>query len=461
MQLRQQKVGYPVVIGLAVALASTFMGCGFHSQPGLSLNTPEGVEQVLNTAPTISLATSNISTVYEAAGRLRVQHGSGCARASRAVSTDGNSLGFRIHDMAAVPLDYGDAGTVFLNGWRLEYADDDHHVIGLGSAIYNVTEVRNGDQFELHRDAGGVLSDFDGDKPYEWCYYYTVVFWKRSSSAFDAVAFNHAGTFVQPTESDVGNNTAVRDLPGAWMNDPYGPRAVLPRGFGLTWVGSGDHNVLQAGFDLGTPVSTGDTLSWTAQTLLKDDDTRRDYHGAALVSVLSSRSVQQWRPAAVSSWSDSLNRWVPYLNNTRLTPMAPEGFGCVGGDPNTMRTQFSVDNVPFDYAVPVLHGWQLQYPCSDHNVKKIGAWLTEFSYVKAASAATGTLLYTIESTLADNAFFFGPNGGEASYNISILGLNALSASPPPVSPPPPPPSAPKDPPDRPPRCANPQNCEAF
>jgi hypothetical protein len=125
-----------------------------------------------------------------------------------------------------------------------------------------------------------------------------------------------------------------------------------------------------------------------------------------------------------------------------------------------MQTQFSVDNVPFDYAVPVLHSWQLQYPCSDHNVKKIGIWLSEFSYVKAPGAATGTLLYTIESTLADNALF-GANGGEASYNVSILGLNALSASPPPVSPPPPPPPAPKDPPDRPPRCANPQNCEAF
>ena len=56
--------------------------------------------------------------------------------------------------------------------------------------------------------------------------------------------------------------------------------------------------------------------------------------------------------------------------------------------------------------------------------------------MKAPGAATGTLLYTIESTLADNAFF-GANGGEASYNVSILGLNALSASPPPMPPPPP------------------------
>jgi hypothetical protein len=456
MQQHQQKVWYPVGIGLAVALASTFMGCGFRSPAG-GLNTPEGVEQVLNTAPYISPTTSSRSTVYEAAGRLRVQHGSGCAHASRALSGDGTSLGFRIHDMAAVPLDYGDAGTVILNGWKLQYADGDHHVTGLGSAIYNVTEVRNSDQFELHWDAGGVLSDENGDDAYEWCYYYTVVFWKRSSSAFDAVAFNHAGTFVQPTDSDVGNGTAVRDLPGAWT-DAYGPRAVVPRGFGLTWVDT-DHHVLQAGFDLGTPVSTGNTLTWTAQTLLKDDATLHAYHGAALVSVLSSRSVQQWQPATVSSWSDTLNRWLPYINNARLTPLAPEGFGCVGGDSNTMRTQFSVDNVPFDYAVSVLHSWQLQYPCGDHHVKKIGVWLSEFSYVKAPGTATGTLLYTIESNLADDAFF-GANGGEASYNVSILGLNALSASPPPMSPPPPPPPTPPTPP--PPSCKNPRapSCEA-
>src|SRR5262249_13721797 len=229
-----------------------------------------------------------------------------------------------IHDMATVPLDYYDAGTVFLNGWRLQYNDGDHNVLGLGSAIYNVTEGRNGDQFELHWDAGGVLSDELGQDAYEWCYWYTMVFWKRWSSSFDAVAFNQAGTFVHADNHDPGNDTAVRNLPGTFM-DAYGPRAVLPRGFGLT-ADDGDHNLLQAGFDLGVPVSSGNTLTWTAQTLFKDNDPRFNYYGAALVSVLSSRSVQMCRPATVSRWSDSLGSWQPYINTTPLTPHGSEGF---------------------------------------------------------------------------------------------------------------------------------------
>jgi hypothetical protein len=85
--------------------------------------------------------------------------------------------------------------------------------------------------------------------------------------------------------------------------------------------------------------------------------------------------------------------------------------------------------VPFDYAVPVLSGWQLEYSCSDHHVKKIGVWIKGFSYVKAPGAATGTLLYTIVSTLADDALF-GSHGGEAQHKVSVLGLNRSGVLPP-------------------------------
>jgi hypothetical protein len=302
VQQHQQISGYHVVIGLAVAMASTFMACGFHT-PGLS--TPEGIQSTLNTAPYTSLTSSDRWTVYETAGKLRVQHGYGCAQAPRAASEE--YVGCRIQDMAAVPLDYGDAGTVFLNGWNVQYTNDDHHVQGLGSAIYNIIPVTNGNQFELHWEAGGVLSDENGDDAYAWCYWYTLVFWKRSLDAFDAVALQQESaskTFVHPNGSDAGNDTAVRDLPGAYTDPGFGPRAVLPRGFGLTWPGT-DHHVLQAGFDLGAPVISGNEIAWTSQTLLKDNDTRRDYQGAELVSVLSGQSVQLWQPATVLVWQDT------------------------------------------------------------------------------------------------------------------------------------------------------------
>ena len=72
----------------------------------------------------------------------------------------------------------------------------------------------------------------------------------------------------------------------------------------------------------------------------------------------------------------------------------------------TQQVQFKVENVPFLYAIPVLTGWQLEYPCSDHHVETIGVWIKGFSYEKAPGAATGTLFYTIESILTDDAILW-------------------------------------------------------
>ena len=86
-------------------------------------------------------------------------------------------IAFRIQDAAAVPLAVADAGTIILNGWDVEYTNGDHHVAGLGSVIFNVTETHSKEQFTLDWEAGGVLSDKNGDDGYKWCYRYTLVFW--------------------------------------------------------------------------------------------------------------------------------------------------------------------------------------------------------------------------------------------------------------------------------------------
>ena len=77
--------------------------------------------------------------------------------------------------------------------------------------------------------------------------------------------------------------------------------------------------------------------------------------------------------------------------------------------------------MPFDYAVPVLTGWDLSYVCTDHHVKRMGAYLVDFAYVKGPAAATGTLNYTVFSTLRDDS----DNGHAARYKVNILGLNAM------------------------------------
>jgi hypothetical protein len=419
LQQRKQGWGTTVLTGLFVALAGTFMACSF---TGDDQFTPEEANAALNAPPLRSPSEGERWTVYEAPGTIRVQHGYSCFQPGFAATED--YVGIRLQDMAAVPLDVADTGTVFLNGWDVRYTDGDHHVQGLYSAIFNITSTRTATEFELHWEAAGALSDKNGDDGYRWCYYYTLVFWKRSHTTFEAVPFHYAFnplTFVNQTYSS--SETALLDLPGTFTDPGYGPRAVLPRGFGLAWFDT-DHHVLHAGFDLGPPAIAANTISWTAQTLLKDNSDVRKYYAAALVSVLSGKSAQMWQPNTVLRWSDSLARWLQQSNTDPLTPRHPEGVGCVGGEA-VNRDQFTIEGVPFDYAVPVLTGWDIGDACSDHHVKQIGVWLEGFEYVKDPNATTGTLLYTIASTYDDDALtsLFGSTGSEAHYRVSVLGLN--------------------------------------
>ena len=69
----------------------------------------------------------------------------------------------------------------------------------------------------------------------------------------------------------------------------------------------------------------------------------------------------------------------------------------------------------------MLTGWDLQYECEDHHVERIEVFLANFEYVEDPTAATGTLNYTIFSTLRDDS----DNGHIAKYKVSILGFNEL------------------------------------
>ena len=80
-----------------------------------------------------------------------------------------------------------------------------------------------------------------------------------------------------------------------------------------------------------------------------------------------------------------------------------------------------MERVPYEYAIPVLTGWDMQYGCTDHHVERIGVYLVEFEYVKDPNAPTGTLNYTIFSTLRDDS----DNGHDADYKVSVLGFNKL------------------------------------
>ncbi|NJD36506.1 MAG: hypothetical protein FIA96_17060 [Betaproteobacteria bacterium] len=418
-------------LSICVVLLGALMGgCGFTARAYSHCGEPDSPDYItctINASAIVPVGSDTRKIVYEAPGLIRVVHGTSCvSRPSAWISGDDNLLGFRVQQQESVPLTIADSGTVFLNGWDLRYHNDDHHLQGFGAAIANITEARdpNSGQFVLNWDAGGVLSDENGDDPYDMCYSYTVVFWNRSSIAFDAVALARSLPFRHPSGSDPGNDTALRELPG-FSDNAYGQGVVLPQGFAQLWTTDGDHHLLQSGFDLGTPTVVNNDLSWTSRTLLKDNDQRRDYMGAELVTVLSYESPKMLHPQTVMV--ESPNGWVPATNEVPLAPQDSSWF-CTGIGNPTGEAHYRIDNVPLEYAVPVLRGWELGYLCSDNHVRHMGASITDFHFERADNATSGTLFYTLSLPLSDDS----GNLDYARAVVDVFGMNALGAGPHPI-----------------------------
>lgn len=88
-----------------------------------------------------------------------------------------------------------------------------------------------------------------------------------------------------------------------------------------------------------------------------------------------------------------------------------------------MRPQdIVIENLPFEYAMPMLTGWELGYPCESHNVKEIGIGIDEWHYDKDPAAPTGTLRYKLSSILRDKD---GLPSYYRSHKVSILGLRPV------------------------------------
>jgi hypothetical protein len=370
-------------------------------------------------APIVAAASERRDIVYQVPRTIRVQHGQACVDASHAA--DSKDFAFRIQQSETIPFTYGDSATVFMNGWSLRYANGDHHVQGFGSAIVNIKETRVTEGLQLQWEAGGVLSDQNGDDPYQWCYSYTIVGWSRGSSGFDAVSGERGLPFLRA--ADPGNASAVHQIDGSARNI-YGSGVVLPQGFALMWDNSGDKHLLQAGFDLGKHYASGTSqMAWTSRTLFKDNATAADYYAAEIVSTMTYSSPQWFHPEEVLL--ETPQGLQPKSNNVALTPFNGESNCTAVGNSTPTIQNFRVD-VPYAYAVPVLAGWELGYVCSDHHVRQIGASITNFRFERRPDGLGGTLFYTLELPLNDDS----DNVSYARASVDVLGLKPMSALPP-------------------------------
>jgi hypothetical protein len=395
--------------------------------------------------PDAEAMSSNRSVILEDPGTIIAYHGSACAESKNSGTEDV----LKIEESLEIPPYAADA-TVFLNGWRMNYLSSDHHVAGLGTMISNIRLENK----TLKWQAAGVLSDDNFDDAYRWCYHYTVVAWNPSNLDLVVDHKDEDCDSRNPAEANffitdnTGTKTALSAFHSFIFNSNFASGktvAILPRGFGFKWSADcdTDHHLLQVGVNLDhseifvengkkykkgvqdltpvpipqpPPASTMNQVdsgfaSWDTYAIFKDNDARRDYGFGEMVSGLGGNDVGVIQP--------------PYS----ILPREDIGIfgGCLGAPPpaGVKTEQVVVDNVPFEYAIPMLTGWELYYPCDDEHVTDLGAWLDEIHYDKTPNTPAGTLKYTLSSILKDKNSDPIHN---YSHKVTILGFKPVASA---------------------------------
>ena len=394
--------------------------------------------------PDSKLVSSSQNVVLEDPGTIIAYHGVSCAESDKRGTEDL----LKIEESHEIPSYAADA-TVFLNGWRMNYLNSDHHVAGLGTMISNI---RLEDK-TLKWQAAGVLSDDNFDDGYRWCYYYTVVAWNPSNINLivdhkdgSCESRNPAETNFFITDNE-GTTTALSSFPTFLFNPDFASGktvAILPRGFGFKWSADcdADHHLLQTGFHLDhgeifvengkkykkgfleeltpvpvpqpPPLNTVNQVnsgfaSWDTYAIFKDNDERRGYGFGEMASGLGGRDVGVIQP--------------PFS----ILPHEFAGFpsACLHAPEGEKTENVVIENVPFEYALPMLTGSELYYGCDDEHVTELGTWLDEIHYNKTPGAPTGTLNYTLSSILKDKN---GTPGHGYSHKVTILGFKPVTAA---------------------------------
>lgn len=374
--------------------------------------------------PSAHLETTQLEStvVFEDPGKIRLVDGFECTSADgKGIWLEGRSL--------ELP-DYATQATLFLRGWNLKYLGGDHHAKGLATIIYNL-RIENQ---ALMWDAYGTLHDRNSDDSYEWCYYWTAMAW--NDEVIDAVVdHDDAGDLQKKSNSTASylveeNETALVILP-SYIHNPVAFRGkqavvILPRGFLIHWSDP-DHHLLQLAYNLdhnepfiengkqygvlpdpplpGTAsfIDSG-FVSWETHGILKDNRAKRDYGFTEFFSALAGDAVGMVQP--------------PFS----IRPKEDAGLfeGCITTPSGLKTEEYVITNVPFDYAIPVLAGWELGYGCEDHHVREIGIRVHDVEYDKPPAASTGTLRYQLSSILTDDS----SNGHTFRHKVHILGLNS-------------------------------------
>lgn len=420
-----------------IFLAAFLQSCSF--TPGSDPQFPCDAYEGIKLTP---LSSQSNQTVFENSGTIIAIQGT-----ASAVRTSGDGSPIKVQQTLQLPT-YADQAVIFLNGWKLDYHGDDHHILALGNAITEIHMDIKG--HSLTWDALGLLRDNDG-KAYDWTYQYTVVAWNTVN--LNLVADQGAFTSQPPDcstnnqlpdnyfySSNSGTSTALSCFFSFLQNSNFASSktvAILPRGFGFVWNDE-DHNLFQIGYNmehsetivqgrqynkLGSQVQAPlpnapnghvDTgfVSWNPYTIFEDNDNRRDYTFFELVSGMGGNDVSVIQPPYSILPDNADAPWLGIFSSC----------GEVTGQSTNTNT-YTIENIPYQYAVPMLTGWELEYLCSDKHVKDIGVWIDSWSYQPPANGVGGVLTYKISSILVDND---STHTHSSNYKVTVLGLGGAS-----------------------------------
>lgn len=295
-----------------------------------------------------------------------------------------------------------------------------------------------------------MLRDSDIRAARAFTYHYTVIAWNHT--ALDLILdHGSADNFCNPdTELPdkaflaLNNGTTALSAFSVFAQNPAlppsKPVAILPRGFGFNWY-DGDNNFLQLGYNLdyseifaeqgkvynnnknhvhkiqdlmgipaplpgtGSRVDSG-FVSWNTFAVFKDDGSRKDYFFSEMVSTLGGTDVGLIQPPF------AVPPRKPNEVATYWTPVYPCGV--------TTEDRV-IENVPFEYAIPMLTGWQLAYETDDQHVKELGISIDDWDWTPGSPG--GTLNYRLSSTLRDKDAM--PRHC-ARHKVSVLGIRAVA-----------------------------------
>jgi hypothetical protein len=344
---------------------------------------------------------------------------------------------------------FATTGTVLLNGWKLRYlSDDDHHVTVLHASIQEV-RIEGG---VLRWVARGQLADEDYALAIEFCYWYLVLVWNQALIDASTDNGNVRGGGGTALLGNLDPNPAFQGFgrahhPGhasTYVRIPAarGKRtiAILPRGFSLqvpghciafpciTSIGGGwssgpDIHVLQLGYALGQTerMRTAGTYSWEGDQFLlypgpiRVEDDLVSWRSSGILKDNDARTTSGLWETTTALFGDDVDVVQPPFAAPVRDDEGP--FGSEIGGLGVQTREETVENIPFQYAIPMLTGWELRFPREDRHVSEVGVWIHDIRH----SGVPATLQYKLSWILRDKDDL---PSGMVSHRVNILGLQA-------------------------------------